>query len=209
MPASRRTRFLFIRHGETDWNRRPRFRGHVDVPLNRAGIRQAERAAARLARESIAAVYASPLGRTMRTAELVAGPHGLAVRVEPALIDMDFGTWHGRTPTQVRRSEPGRFRRWVAQPDRVRIPGGEDLAAVQARALTLLRTLRRRHRHRTVVLVSHDVVGRGLVCAALGAPLAALWRVPQGNAGISILEHDGRTLAAVTVNDVAHLEGVS
>ena len=199
------TRFVFVRHGETDWNRRPRFRGHVDVPLNRTGIRQAMLAGRRLASLDVAAVYTSPLGRTTQTAHAVAAPHALRVTTEPGLIDMDFGTWHGQSPAQVRRADPARYRRWLTAPDRVRIAGGETLDQVHARTLALLAALQRRHRGETVVLVSHDIVGRVLVCIALDISLGGLWRVPQDNAAVSVFDHDGRSLTAVTINDIGHL----
>lgn len=200
------TRFLFVRHGETDWNRHPRFRGHVDVPLNGTGIRQAERVGGRLAAVRLAAIYASPLARTTRTARAIARHHDLLVMPSPGIIDMDFGRWHGRTPTAVRRADPVRHRRWRTAPGTVLVPGGQRLADVQRRAVAGLTTLARRHRGVTVAVVSHDIVGRVLVCAALGLSLDAIWRVPQDNAALSIFTHDGRSLVAVTINDTAHLD---
>lgn len=200
------TRFLFVRHGETAWNRHPRFRGRVDVPLNRTGVRQAERVGNRLADIRLAAIYASPLARTIRTAEAIADHHDLAVIAAPEIIDMDFGAWHGRTPAAVRRTDPRRHARWRTAPSSVRVPGGERLTDVQRRATDGLTALARRHRGTTVAVVSHDIVGRVLVCTALGVSLDAVWRVPQDNAALSILDHDGRALAAVSINDRAHLD---
>ena len=62
------TRFILIRHGQTEWNRgAERFRGRADVPLNDLGRAQAQKIAARLANEKIVAIYASPMQRTRCT----------------------------------------------------------------------------------------------------------------------------------------------
>ena len=197
MSARSPTRFVFVRHGETDWNRRPRFRGHVDVPLNSHGIRQAELVGDRLAALGIAAIYASPLSRTIRTAEAVAVHHELAVIAEPGLIDMDFGAWHGRTPAaRPQRTDPGAIRH-AGRPPRVgrAIPGGERLADVQ-RGCSRRSPPWRVAIGPTVVLVSHDIVGRVLACTALGVPLGRALAHPARQCRISIFEHDGRTVSA-------------
>jgi len=199
------TRLLFVRHGETAWNRVLRFRGRADVPLNATGRAQARRVAARLAPLDLAAVYASPLSRTLETARLIAAPHGLAVAPEDALVDLDYGAWQGRTPAEVARSDGARLQRWRTDPARVRIPGGEPLGALRARVLRLVRRLVRRHRGATVVLVSHDIVGRTLVAALLGLPLRTVWRIGQDNAALSVFEHGPGGFAVVSVNDTGHL----
>ena len=69
------TRFILIRHGQTEWNRgAERFRGHADLPLNETGLAQAQKMARRLANEKIAALYASPLQRALQTAQPLARP---------------------------------------------------------------------------------------------------------------------------------------
>jgi broad specificity phosphatase PhoE len=70
-----RTTILLVRHGQTEWNRVERFRDHADVPLNAAGLRQAEATGRRIAAEwKPAAVYSSPLSRALKTAEAIAHP---------------------------------------------------------------------------------------------------------------------------------------
>ncbi len=87
----------------------------------------------------------------------------------------------------------------------MRIPGGEPLGALRARVTRLARQLVRRHRGATVVLVSHDIVGRTLVAALLGLPLRTVWRIGQDNAALSVFEHGPGGFAVVSVNDTGHL----
>lgn len=86
-----------VRHGETDWNRTLRFQGREDIPLNAAGLAQAEACGRALAGRGITAVYASPLRRAAVTGEVIAQALGLAppVRLLPALIERDLGEYSG------------------------------------------------------------------------------------------------------------------
>lgn len=60
---------IFVRHGETEWNRQGKFRGRVDMPLNETGTEQAWRVAERLASIPVNAIFAGPSMRTMETAK--------------------------------------------------------------------------------------------------------------------------------------------
>ena len=73
------TRIIFVRHGETIWNREGRCQGSSDIPLSEIGHEQATTLAAALARESVVAVYSSDLVRARQTADAVAAPHRLPV----------------------------------------------------------------------------------------------------------------------------------
>jgi probable phosphoglycerate mutase len=201
------TRYILVRHGETEWNRVPRFRGRVDVPLNRTGRAQAQRISRRLARLAISAVYASPLARTMETARAIAAPHDLDVVPHVALVDLDYGAWQGKTPDEVAREDPERYRRWQIHPARIRVPGGETLGELRGRVMDLVDQLGRRHAGEMVVLVSHEMPGRVLAVVALGLPLGAIWRIEQSNGAINVLE-DRRGLVVVSLNDTGHLVGL-
>jgi len=176
------------------------------VPLNARGRAQARRVAARLATVPIAAVYASPLARTLATARAIARPHGLAVRAEPALLDLDYGAWQGRTPKAVERADPALFRLWRERPALARIPGGETLAQLARRVTRLVARLEHEWRGATVVLVSHDIVARVLVARVLGLALDHVWRLAPGTASITVIERRSRTLVVRRFGDTAHLD---
>lgn len=99
--------FVLIRHGQTDWNRVERFRGHADVPLNETGLAQAEITGQRVAAEwTPAAIYSSPLSRAVKTAEAIAKHFYLPVQIHPGLIDIDYGRLQGMTPEESQRCDP-------------------------------------------------------------------------------------------------------
>ena len=90
------TAFWFLRHGETDWNAQGLSQGRTDIPLNKVGVMQAERAAVTLRTSRIATIVASPLVRARRTAEIVAAPLGLPVSLDADLAEVNFGEQEGQ-----------------------------------------------------------------------------------------------------------------
>ena len=87
------TRVFLVRHGATILTAEDRFAGDTDVPLSDEGREQAKRLAARLQSEPVRAVYASPLGRTMETARILAAPHALEIRARPEIREISHGRW--------------------------------------------------------------------------------------------------------------------
>src|SRR5437762_14262017 len=95
------TTLLLARHGETDWNRDGRWQGQTDTPLNNRGREQARALAGMVARDGIAAVYASDLVRATETAAIVAGRLAVALHVGSRLREVYFGSWGGRAASAV------------------------------------------------------------------------------------------------------------
>ena len=87
--------FYFLRHGETDWNRRRVMQGHTDIALNDAGIRQAQDIAPAVARLPIKTICTSSLGRAWRTAEIVNG-NNVPLVVIDSLKECGFGVYEGQ-----------------------------------------------------------------------------------------------------------------
>ena len=81
----------FIRHGITEYNKQKRFQGTLDIPLAKEGIDQANNAAELLKDVKIDIIYASPLSRTMQTAEIINKYHNAKIIKEKALIEFDVG----------------------------------------------------------------------------------------------------------------------
>lgn len=204
------TRIILVRHGQTEWNRVERFRGQADVPLNKTGIAQAEAAARRIAAEwTPAAVYSSPLGRAVRTAEAIATPFGLEVRPHPGLNDIHFGEWQGLTPDEARARWPESVEAWMRTPQTALIPGGESLAGLGERSLRAVRELAARHEGETIVLVGHTVLNRVLLLAMLGLGLEHFWRIRQDTAAINIIEAENDVFTLVSLNETCHLAELS
>lgn len=88
--------FWFLRHGETDWNAEGRSQGRTDIPLNAVGVAQAERAAAAMPGRGIVRIVASPLGRALRTAEIVNARLGLPLTTDEDLMEVSFGVEEGQ-----------------------------------------------------------------------------------------------------------------
>lgn len=200
------TRFILVRHGQTEWNLVERYRGRADIALNDTGREQAGRVAQRLSGEPIAAVYAGPLQRTLATARPIAAVKGLAVQPLPGLIDIDFGVWQGLTPEEVAVRYPDDYNLWLNRPDQVHFPGGESLSQVRDRAMSAIHDLAERHIDETVVLVSHKIVNKVILCAVLGLSNNAIWHIEQDNAAINRFEFQGGAWLVQSLNDTCHLE---
>src|SRR3954454_9120381 len=67
-----RTRFFFLHHGETEWDRDGKLAGRINAPLNGRGLAQARRAGEMLRAVGIRTICTSPQDRAMMTAEIVA-----------------------------------------------------------------------------------------------------------------------------------------
>lgn len=199
------TSFILIRHGQTEWNRQERFRGHADIPLNETGKAQAQKLAQRLAPEKIDAIYCSPLQRTVQTAEPIAAAHGLELVKEDALVDLDVGALEGQTVDEARLAFPEVMDKWLNAPGKVKFPKGESIKSVRARSEKLLGELAAKHAGQTVVLVTHRVLCHTMLCVVLGLDLDALWTIRQDNACIDRFEKQEHGYLLTLMNDTSHL----
>ncbi|HLI27083.1 MAG TPA: histidine phosphatase family protein [Chloroflexota bacterium] len=175
---------LLVRHGETQWNREGRYQGRTDVPLTPAGRAQAAALAEVLRAEPLAAVYTSPLRRAYDTARPIAAAHGLAPVVDARLMEIHQGAWEGLRPAEIERRWPALYRRWLQEPETVRLPGGETLAEVERRVLAALADLHRRWAGHTVCVVAHKVSLAVIHAAVQGAPLRAALAYLPPNASV-------------------------
>ena len=144
------TRIFMVRHGATVLSAEDRFAGVTDVELSEEGREQARRLAERLSDEKIAAVYASPLGRTIETARILAAPHDLEVQPCDAFREISHGHWEGMKRREVEEKFPEEMAEWEKDPYTFAPEGGESGLAVTARALPALirlgtRASRRKH----------------------------------------------------------------
>jgi probable phosphoglycerate mutase len=200
------TRIFLIRHGATTLTAEDRFAGSTDVPLSDEGRDQVRRLAARLSREKIAAVYASPLGRTAETAALLAEPHGLEVRKCDGLREISHGHWEQLTRREVDERFPAESAAWEADPYTYAPPGGESGLGVTARALPALLEIVRTHPGAQVIVTSHKATIRLLLSSLLGFdPRRYRDNLDQSPAALNIIDFKNPVRARLTLfNDTSH-----
>jgi len=179
--------FVFIRHGETDWNRERRVQGREGASLNEAGREQAKALARQLWEVPLQAIYSSDLPRAIETASYVAGPHGVGVQTDARLNEIDHGEWEGLAESQL--PDLDLYLRWREDPSSCDLPGAEPLLAVRDRALAAMRDIATRHPADAglVAVVSHQVVLALLKCYVLERPLSQLRRSALSVASYEVL----------------------
>ena len=202
------TRIFLVRHGATVLTVEDRFAGSINVPLSDEGREQARRLATRLSEESIEAVYASPLDRTMETAGIVAQPHGLQVQARDGLREISHGHWEERTRDEVEAAFPDEAAAWEEDPYTFAPTGGESGLAVTARALPVFMDIVRAHPSGNVLVVSHKATIRLLLSSLLGFdPRRYRDNLDQSPAALNIVDFKGPVRARLTLfNDTSHYD---
>ena len=202
------TTLLLLRHGRTPLTAGRRFSGSggSDPSLDDEGRGQAVAAAEALSsRSDLAVVVSSPLRRTRQTAQAVADRLGVTIELDDDLRECAFGAWDGLTFAEVHDRWPQELAAWLDDPQAAP-PGGESLAQVSARVAAARDRLLAAHPGETLLVVTHVTPIKMLVRAALGAPLAAVYRMELSPASLSTLSWWSDGAASLRgFNDVAHL----
>jgi broad specificity phosphatase PhoE len=189
-------RVYLARHGETAWTISRQHTGRTDVPLTARGEANARSLGERLKGENFDRVIVSPLSRARRTCEL-AGLVGSA-RLDPDLLEWDYGVYEGRTTAEIRAGRPG----WFLFRDGC--PGGESIEAVGARADRVVARLRKANGR--LLLFGHGHFFRVLSARWLGLPPGEARHFWLGTAALCILgyEHTVDEPAILLWNDDRH-----
>ncbi|TLD72339.1 histidine phosphatase family protein [Phragmitibacter flavus] len=200
------TRIYLIRHGATVLTAEDRFAGATDVELSDEGRHQVGTLSERLAGLKVAAVYASPLGRTMESASILAKPHGLEVQAREGLKEISHGRWERMTRHEVEEAFPDEAAAWDEDPFTFAPEGGESGLAVTARALPALIEIVRDHEGEAVIVVSHKATIRLLLSSLLGFdPRRYRDNLDQDPAGLNIVDFKDPVRARLILfNDTAH-----
>jgi alpha-ribazole phosphatase len=178
------TRVWLIRHGETEEKSRNRCYGSLNIKLSDAGRKQIAGVAEYLKTEPIAAIYSSPRSRAVESAELLAR----AVEVIPDLAEINFGDFEGLTYDEIALRYPNVYQEWMNTPTRVQFPNGESFTQMRDRVVNAFQALLAAHQEQTIAIVSHGGVNRIIIAWALQMPDAAIFRLAQPYAAVSLLE---------------------
>mgnify|MGYP000644386267 CR=1 FL=1 len=181
------TRILAIRHGETAWNVDTRIQGHLDIPLNEVGLRQAQHLGQSLAqRDAVDAVYASDLSRAHTTASAIAQAMGQSVTAHTGLRERHFGAFQGRTFAEIEAELPEHALLWRKRAPDWTPPGpGESLITLRERVIRTVDELAGRHVSgggatlavlHTLLAVCFGHIKLPVACSTKGSNITTAWR---------------------------------
>lgn len=199
------TRFILLRHGQTEHSADKLYSGSSDPALTEVGREQAERAARAVAALGpIDAVVTSPQARARQTAQACASALGVAeVEEVEGLREMDFGEFEGLSRSQCQERFGEEFEAWQASQS-VAPPSGESLAALHRRVTRARLGLQERYEGKTVLVVTHVTPIKSVLRQALGVGAEAFRHIFLDLASVSIVEFYGDFGVVRCVNDVAH-----
>lgn len=205
------TTLYLIRHGATEGSETKRYKGSIDVPLSENGRKQMEQLAEYLNRSyksdttynGLNAVYTSPLSRALKSAEIIAEPHGLKPVAIEDLRERSFGIWEGMTFTEIKEKYPQEFEAWAGNPLRYSPVDGESTVEVRERAVKAVDSLLSNHNSEHIAIVAHGGVNRIILCHIMGIPLENIFRIEQDFAAVNIIEFWEKYPVVKLLNGVA------
>jgi probable phosphoglycerate mutase len=157
-----------LRHGQTECSRENVFCGSSDPELTADGLAMAEAFAAAYRTLPWAAVFVSPMRRTVATARALCAALGMAPQLRDGLKEISYGQWEMKSAEAVDREFHDDYLRWIADPAWYPPTGGELAVSVAARAMHVVEEIRQRYTNGNVLIVAHKATIRIVLCSLLG-----------------------------------------
>lgn len=177
-------KWIWVRHGETEANRRGCYLGHLDSALTARGKEQTRNIAEALLCEGATRLYSSDLGRCAETAGVIGHSLKLGPVFEPRLRELNFGEWDGKTYDEIMDLDRDRVVEWYQNPMDVSTPGGETLSQLGQRVdrwiQNVIPTI---DQHEVVIVVSHGGVIRWFQSRWLHEDASSYWKVQSVPSG--------------------------
>lgn len=171
-------RLYIVRHGETQWNKKRKLQGQVDIPLDEFGRTLARKTAKGLAKIPFDVCYSSPLSRAKETAKLILEGREIPIIEDERIIEMSFGEYEGKSCAKSHWELPEEFHRFFDGPERYIAPlRGEDFADVKKRTGEFLQELyhRKEYQDSHILIATHGAALAGLLNNIKDKPLSEYW----------------------------------
>jgi len=197
-----KVRLILIRHGLTKWNIEGRYAGLTDLPLSSKGLLQAKRLRQGLVgRENIDKIYTSDRKRAIQTARIIFS--GRRIKRLSGLREINFGLLEGKTYKEILGNHPLVYRKWLKNPFKQRIPGGETLPRFKRRVVNSFSEIISSHKGETVAVVCHG----GVISIFLNHIFKTkdFWKKIPKTASVTVLECGGQKSRVLSFNDSSHL----
>ncbi|MDX2140353.1 MAG: histidine phosphatase family protein [Chloroflexota bacterium] len=201
-------RILFIRPGETDWNRAGKQQGIVAAPLNALGKKQADKLATFIRVLGDVAMYASTTKRAAETAQIIAERLGSQPIIDDRLRERSVGHWQGLTVAEIKAWYADEYAELQSVGDTYRIPGGDSRADVQARMTTAIDDILKNSASETVLVISHTTAIKMALRALIADVEAQMDDLTNTSVTTIARDGEGGAWRLIALDDVSHLEGM-
>jgi broad specificity phosphatase PhoE len=201
-------KLYLLRHGQTPFSRDNDFCGAgLDPDLTPEGAAMARAFAESYKHFSWAAIFASPLRRTVATAQPICDATGIQMQLRENLKEIHYGKWEGKNVPEVSKEFHDDYIRWSADPAWNAPTGGEPAVSIAHRALTVIEEINQHYADGNVLIVSHKATIRIIICSLLGIDVGRFrFRIGCPVGSVSVLEFtpEGPLLHALA--DRMHLD---
>ena len=165
---------ILIPWAQTDWSISGRLFAQTPLSLNEAGSAQARVWGEQLQEKRLSMLFASDEQTSRETAEAIAKPAKIRVKVLDGLEEVDFGLWEGLSEQQLKNRFPKTYKRWCEDPAAVCPPDGEELPEAAERIAAAVRKIARKAGDTTAGIVLGPIACAIARCALEGAELSVL-----------------------------------
>ncbi len=197
------TTVLLIRHGDNEWTESHKLAGRTPgVHLNEYGRQQAEALGKRLVEAKLSAIYASPLERTLETAQAIAQHHNLEVQIRPGIIEVDYGEWTGEPLKKLSKTKAWPMIQFY--PSGAYFPKGETMFGMQTRCVQEINLLAANHLGETIAVVGHADLIKAAVAHYLGIHFDLFQRLVISTGSITAISFTPMGPRVLMVNDTSH-----
>lgn len=199
-------RLVLIRHAHSQSNASGVLSGRLpNVHLSEKGIKQSQQLSERLGNFAVAQLRVSPMERCFETISpwlndvVLKNSPDFEPIIDPSLNEVDYGDWSGKKLITLARKKE--WRTVQESPSRMYFPGGEGIAQMQSRAMSVVHELAKLPDSKTAVIVSHGDVIKSIVASALGTHLDEFQRIIIDPASVSVLDYSGIKPRVLLLND--------
>jgi len=199
-------KIYLTRHGETEWNIQGKLQGWNDSNLTENGIEGAYALHHHLSDINIDAIYSSPLGRAMKTSEIIAGERGIEIIEEPNFKEVYLGDWEGRTGIELEELYSEQYYNFWHAPHLYRTEKGESFSRVQDRAIGAIHKIVETRKSGNILIVTHGVTLKLILAYFESRSLEDLWKSKfVKNTSLSLIEFDGEEYQIALYADSSHI----
>ncbi|CAA9583331.1 Alpha-ribazole-5'-phosphate phosphatase [uncultured Synechococcales cyanobacterium] len=195
-----------LRHGETTYSKTGGYCGDLDPELTPEGMQMAEAFAQTYRSHPWAAVFVSPMKRTIATAAPLCDAVGMDMQLRDGLKEIRYGQWEGETLEFVKQHYPDDYIRWLTEPAWNPPTGGETAVEIASRASLVIAEIEAHYPTGNVLVVSHKATLRIILCSLLGIDLGRYRdRINTLVASVSIVKFDVHGPLLQVLGDRYHL----